>query len=364
MDFFLLFLTVLYVCALLVAKRGWHVVSAPRTRHHEKPLVSVIVPFRNEASNLVTLLQALKAQTYTHFEVLLIDDHSEDNYREKMQTLLEQSSTWRCLPSNGTGKKHAITTGVNHAKGVIVITTDADCVMEPEWIESMVAHFDSTCQMVCGGVSMTGNRTNLFHQLQSIEWCSLVGVTAASIGYNRPVMCNGANLAFRKSVFDEVNGYEGNLAIASGDDEFLMRKIQSQYPSGIYFSSSATSVVKTTPLDTISSFYQQRLRWAQKWKFNTSPNAIIMAFTVLTYQILWIVLFWRAAFMHNEIAMCCLVLRALAEVFFLYPVANFLRINWSWIAFLFLQGIYPVYVLTVGILSNVVSIQWRGRKIA
>jgi biofilm PGA synthesis N-glycosyltransferase PgaC len=361
MDFVFLFLTSLYALALLIATRGWKNALATPKGNEVKPFVSVIVPFRNEAHHLPSLLTCLQRQRYPAFEVIFVNDHSEDAFYPVMEPFLVQLNYIHLIDVEGAGKKQAIISGVSHAKGEIMITTDADCDMTPTWIEDIVSRFSPTTSMVCGGVAMLGNR--FFHALQSIEWCSLVGVTAASIGFKNPVMCSGANLAFRKAVFEEVNGYEGNLHIASGDDEFLMRKILTQYPDGIAYSSRSTSVVKTQALDSIAAFFQQRVRWAQKWKYNTSTAAIFMAFCILGFQVMWLLLFWRCLMMGNGIAAICLVMRALSEIYFLYPVCKHLNTRWNWIAFFVLQWIYPVYVITVGVLSNVVSITWRGRKI-
>src|SRR5213075_2078285 len=108
---------------------------------------------------------------------------------------------------------------------------------------------------------------SLFGKMQVTEFASLIGTGAASIGFGMPNMCNGANLAFEKAAFVAVNGYAGNDKIASGDDEFLMHKIHSQFPGSVCFLKNPKAIVRTNVQQSLSGFLSQRIRWASKWKF-------------------------------------------------------------------------------------------------
>ncbi|MHC2992291.1 family 2 glycosyl transferase, partial [Pontibacter sp. HJ8] len=106
----------------------------------------------------------------------------------------------------------------------------------------------------------------LLERMQLVEFATLIGVGGASIGLQQPNMCNGANLAYTRNVFEEVGGFAGNEGIASGDDEFLLHKVSQLYPDRIAFLKHEQALVYTEARQTIRSFVAQRVRWASKWK--------------------------------------------------------------------------------------------------
>ncbi len=137
--------------------------------------------------------------------------------------------------------------GVEKAGGEIIVTTDADCRLPIHWLQSIATSFhEGNVKMVFGGVRIKEDKS-FFSKLQALEFCSLIGTGGAMAGLGIPILCNGANLAFLRSAFLEVKGYDGNLDIPSGDDEFLMRKIDRRFPGSIRFQPSEDSVVETRP---------------------------------------------------------------------------------------------------------------------
>jgi cellulose synthase/poly-beta-1,6-N-acetylglucosamine synthase-like glycosyltransferase len=179
-----------------------------------------------------------------------------------------------------------------------------------------------------------------------------------------PIMCNGANLAFRKGTFQEVGGYTGNFHVASGDDEFLLRKIGARYPGSLYFVTHPQSVVTTRAAPSVSAFIRQRLRWAGKWRHNTSAYTVLVALYVWAIQVatcVSVVLVLKGGALQG-IAAIFLVGKALADAWFLRPVARFVGVHWHWLAFVLLQVLYPLYVMATGLLSNFLPNNWKGRK--
>lgn len=323
--------------------------------------ISVIIAFRNEAAYLPRLLETLAAQTYRQFEVIFVDDHSSD----QSLTVLKNSSlkNLKILTNPGIGKKSALAHGIYYAKGEIIITTDADCTLPVNWLTSVNLFFqDANLMMLFGAVRLQPSHT-FFQRLQAIEFASLIGSSGAAAALGKPVMCNGANLAYRRSVFMEVNGYLGNEHIASGDDEFLMRKIFERYPFGIQFAHSQAATVDTQPQPDLRSFFTQRIRWASKWKSNSSIHTVALAFFILASQVasLWCIISLLTSV--SIVPLCLLLIKALAESLFLGQVCRFLKIKWNWLAFIVLQFVYPIYVISVGIVSNFVAYSWKDRKI-
>ncbi|HEX8041287.1 MAG TPA: glycosyltransferase family 2 protein, partial [Chryseosolibacter sp.] len=197
--------------------------------------------------------------------------------------------------------------------------------------------------------------------LQEMEFSSLIGSGASTAALGFPTMCNGANLAFRKKVFSEVKGYDDNLRIPSGDDEFLMRKVNEAYPGSIRFMNKPSSVVRTEVQPGLRAFLNQRIRWASKWRYNSSAFAKALAVLVLVMQICflgnWILLFSPDVLQ----ALFLVVVKMILEAAFLLQVCRFLETRWNWLAFLVLQVFYPVYVVAVAAASFFVPFQWKNR---
>ena len=215
-----------FYCLLVVAFLvGWvRIRRQPMPQRSASPsAVSVVVAVRNEEENVQTLIRDLSAMAYPRekFEVIIVNDHSTDATAEKARLSLNEFSNARLfdLPDGKQGKKAALQLGIEHARFGVIATTDADCTASKNWLTCLSSYFEwPDTQMLIGAVKLSGG-DSFFSKLQVMEFVSLAGSTAASVGLGHPVMCNGANLAFRKEVFAEVGGYEGNLSIPSGDDE-------------------------------------------------------------------------------------------------------------------------------------------------
>lgn len=364
-TFLIASILITYLLFVLILKRGWNIAREIRLQPAEETrMFSVIVPVRNESKKIGILLEQLRAMSYPDFEVIVVDDHSTDTTASLIQEVINVDSRFKLIKNNGTGKKQAITTGVDAARGSVIATTDGDCEVQSSWLANINRHFqESKTMMVFGGVSIQGR--TFFGHLQAIEFSSLIGSGLSLWALGMPVMCNGANLAFRREVFDEVNGYAGNEHVASGDDEFLMRKILARYPSGVTFLNDSDGNVQTDSAPDIRSFIQQRLRWAGKWRHNQSVSAKATALYILATQLSMITAFFCFVIFSDTSKLFALILflRVVAEAWFLIPVCRFLKIQWRWDAFLVLQFIYPFYVVGIGLFSNLTTVKWKDRRI-
>ena len=329
--------------------------------------ITIIVPFRNEEKQLPCLIASLKNINYPKekFEVILVDDHSQDNSCEVVNKLIAGLTNFKLIKVAAAGKKNAITEAIHNASGEIIITTDADCEVPNVWLTSINARFQNpTTEMVVGAVRI--NQTDsFFSKLQAIEFSSLIGSAAATLTLGFPGMCSGANLSYRKAAFAEVDGFNGNAHIASGDDEFLMRKVVEKFgANSLLFLNDSNAVVATCPQPSIKEFFMQRLRWAGKWRYNSSLSVKLLAVFIFVFQFSFLLLVVAFFFsMLNSLLIALLIVKILLEGIFLYKTSKFLKQNISIFAFLLLQVIYPLYTITVGLLSNVMDVSWKGRTI-
>ncbi len=336
---------------------------------------SVIIPVRNEAENLPHLLHDLAHQTYPHFEVIVADDSSTDNTVALVRQLQQELSyPLHLLPlldeRTGAPKKRAIAASIDLAQGDLILTTDGDCRVGPDWLLSYAECYTEPTRRTAPPRMMTGPVTftptgGVFAQLQIVEFASLIGSGAATLALGMPTMCNGANLCYEKRVFREVNGFAGIDHVASGDDELLMHKIAKRYPGGVRFVQDGRAIVRTASNQTWQAFYNQRKRWASKWRAYDSwqPSALAVFVFLSNMAPVLAVLGGMLGWFSWLTVAVILALKCGLEFLFLRAVLRFLqqdRAVW-WIPIT--QLVYPVYVLFFGLAAQKKGFTWKGRKL-
>lgn len=356
-----------YCLVLLVMLFGWLRIRRQTmpVRGGEVPGISVIVAVRNEEENIGPLIQSLGSVSYPKdkYEVIIVDDHSVDGTRALAESLVRNFSNMKliALPDGKEGKKQGLGFGIQQSKFDVIATTDADCRFSKNWLQCMSFYFeDSGTRMVSGAVKLTSDHS-FFYRLQSAEFITLVGSGAAAIGLGHPVMCNGANLAFRKEVFKEVAGYDGNAHIPSGDDEYLMRKVFKRYPRGIRFLNFYEGVVSSSPQRTLKDFFHQRVRWASKWKRNTDLVTRILAVFIFLSHISFLALVVRNA-QGLDGSLGLVLSKIFLEGVFFFWIGRFLDRGFDIPAFLVWQLLYPIYVTVIGLSSLMTGYQWKNRN--
>ena len=339
--------------------------------------ISVIIPVRNEAKNILFLLQDLEKQTYPKhkFEVIIADDDSTDDTLKIVQAFQKNTDInliINQLPpktNNTSPKKRAIDSSIKLANGQLITTTDGDCRVGEKWLES-IANFQTQTGAYLVSCAVTFEFAqapySIINDIQIIEFASLVGSGACAMFIQKPNMCNGANLTYLKSIFYEVNGFSGNEDLASGDDEFLMHKIAAKYPDKVKFLKDQNTIVETHAHSSWRSFYNQRKRWASKWKHynNWQTTALAVFVFVANLIVLLAFSFWLFDFISTKIFFQTLFLKFSAEFVFLILVISFLRKKSLIWLIPFVQVIYPLYVVFFGLVAQKQGeYVWKGRKL-
>ena len=177
-------------------------------------------------------------------------------------------------------------------------------------------------------------------------------------------MCNGANIAYTRQVFEEVNGFVGNEHLASGDDEFLMHKIAQKYPTDIHFLKAKSAIVRTKVQENFQSFFQQRRRWASKWSHYQQFSTTALAIYIFLVNFLLIFTFtnWVIGIYSLKYLFEIFVLKCGIESLFLAIVLQFLGHSKKIIWIPVIQIIYPFYVVFFGIIAQFnQKYSWKGR---
>ena len=314
--------------------------------------VSVLIAARNEEKNIEKLLESLKKQSFPKelFEVIIVNDHSTDNTDEIINDFINKNKELdvKLLKAEKKGKKHAISQALHSAINELVIVTDADCVLNDLWIESIVGFYqEEKCKMILAPVLLSPAE-NLFEKMQVLEHLSLIGSTAGSASIGFPVMCNGANMAYERKAALEVEKFRKDFDIPSGDDMFLLEQFVKCYGhNNVKFLLSKSAVVKTKTCKTIKDFIRQRRRWVSKTKSYTSWKVIVTALIVLFFNLSIISLLVSAFFVPAlwSIYILLTLLKFFIDFPLLKNITNFMNQGslLKWV--LPLEIIYPFYVV-------------------
>lgn len=287
-------LLLLYACLIGYYLLAWR--RAPTFTAQAEPLcrISVVIALRNEAHNVPALFSALSRQTYPQnlVEILLIDDFSTDDTAARVEAA--KPSNAKLIAAEGdaatSSKKKAITKGIRQASGELIVTTDADCTFTPDWLADIHAFYQSHQSCFIAAPVRYNYQDSWVERLQALDFLILQGITAAAVSSRFHYMCNGANLAYPRPVFNAVNGFEGVDHLASGDDMFLMQKVASQYPGQVHYLKSKEAIVTTRPMPTWNALLQQRRRWASKTFAYTDPKLIAILGFVFFFNAWFLVL--------------------------------------------------------------------------
>jgi glycosyltransferase involved in cell wall biosynthesis len=328
-----------------------------------KTKFSIIIPFRNEAENLPILLESLSKLNYPMelFEVILVDDFSEEKF--KVQSLKFKVSVINNVRVSNSPKKDAIVTAMQIVNTNWIITTDADCVVNKNWLltlDNFIQLHDVA--MIAGAV--TYDCDNLFlHHFQQLDLASLQGATIGSFGIKKGFMCNGANFAYTKSLFQELNGFHGNDGIASGDDVFLLQKAAEQFPEKVHYLKSQNSIVITKPLNDWKSLFYQRVRWASKassYKSTFGKGLAVGVFAGNLSLVLAFILLLLGLLSFLNILLF-LTLKFSVDVILIYKSNQFLnkdRMHY----FILSSLLYPFFSTAIALYSLLGKYEWKGRK--
>lgn len=354
----------LYVSSIGLLIYGFFKVKKyQKTNLKPKTSFTIIVPFRNEEENLPNLLSSISQLHYPAdlFEVILVDDSSREKFQ--VPSFSFQVSVIDNVRVSNSPKKDAITTAMQQVKTDWVITTDADCVVSPNWLLTFDNYIqDNSISMLAGAVSYTGKNSFLDH-FQQLDLTSLQGATIGSFGLNKGFMCNGANFAYTESLFKNLNGFEGNDKIASGDDVFLLQKAIEKFPNEVHYLKAEEAIVKTKPAESWKTLFYQRVRWAAKTSSYKSTFGKLLGLIVFFGNLSLVIGFFLFCF--GILGYPILVLAAFLKFAIDYVLLSITNqfLTKTKIKSLFLSSLlYPFFSAAVALYTLFGSYEWKGRR--
>jgi cellulose synthase/poly-beta-1,6-N-acetylglucosamine synthase-like glycosyltransferase len=346
--------------AALRAKDAFNPAFHPRTK------ITVIIPARNEENNIAACVESLAHQYYPAqlLEIIVVNDHSTDHTLDRATNALKKHFsryTVISLGENEQGKKMAIQKAVSQAWGDIIVTRDADTVCDQaSWLKRIAFEFETNpCDLLIMPVTMNGRNTfsSAFQKFENLA-ISTIGFGMAR--NHLPMVCSGANLAYRKDFFIELNPYQGNQHIASGDDMFLL--LRALKKKAIIHTSN--NPVQTVTEPDLKSALRQRLRWASKGRKILTRPIFFCGLTLflgnLAALIALLCLLIDGSYLH--FGLFTLSIKLIIDFLLLFLSARMfkIRFNPAWYipAFLFNLAYTPV----ITTLSFFVKPAWKGRS--
>ncbi|MEQ8323400.1 MAG: glycosyltransferase [Vicingaceae bacterium] len=337
----------------------------------DKPSLSIVIPFRNEEKNLKSLLKELNRQSYAKnlIEVIAVDDHSEDNSNRILEETIDYCS-FRFklirLTKDEKGKKMALSRGIEAATSELIICTDADTSHDEKWLEQLTIPFnDHKVEMIIGPVGMHQIK-NRFHRLQNLELLAFQYITLSFALRGDAILCNGANLAFRKATFNRLGGYSQHRDISSGDDLFLMLDLKQKAPFSIVCANNRDAFAKIRPSETLGQLVAQKVRWASK-SIHVHDKSFLYISSLFALSNAWLLLLpileWGST-NWPLISIAYVTLKFVLDFHMITQASKLNSIQLKYVDFFLGFLCYPFYLLTIFFASMTYKPTWKGRKIA
>ncbi|MBR3851971.1 MAG: glycosyltransferase, partial [Fibrobacter sp.] len=311
---FYLWLEVRFYRALGTVREGRSTVNPP-------PRVSVLIAARNESAGIRATLDSVLDQDYAGvWDVWVADDRSTDDtpqileeyrarYPERLHIL-----TIKEIPEGVSPKKHAISKMIEACEGDILCLTDADCIVQREWLTGILREFEPGIELVAGHsyIPTVPGKSPFIICMQAVETLIYRVAGTAGLAMHLPLTSTGNNLAYRKDFFKSVNGFENVIKIQSGDDDLLMQKLATDRPFAMRYCITPSTFVTTNGKETLKELWEQRKRWASKTIYYSPKIVFVLSMVFLFLTMLCV----TAAFspFSTEILIATLVAFALKSL--------------------------------------------------
>jgi cellulose synthase/poly-beta-1,6-N-acetylglucosamine synthase-like glycosyltransferase len=338
-------------------------------------LISILIPARNEAENILPCIASILKNNYPKelFEIIVIDDHSDDETPQYVRNLghpnvrLIELKNYVKLGENQPFKKRAIEAAIGESKGSLIVTTDGDCLVPEKWLWLFAEFYETKGKRFIAGPVNFYDEKSFFERFQSLDYVGMMGITGAGVQGKFMNMCNGANLAYEKKLFYDVNGFQGIDHVSSGDDMLLMQKVARMYPDSLGFLKNAQATVVTKAKPNVKEFFGQRLRWASKSSSYTEGFTVFQLIAVFLFCASIPFNFLLGVFFDASFLILSLIsfsTKIIFDFIFLKMTTRFFNRHDLLKVFLPAQFLHVIYIITVGLWSNVKKkYVWKGRVV-
>lgn len=351
-----LFILMIYWVTIMVQILGYK--PNPKQSHP----VSVIVCAHNEYQNLLKLIPRLLGQKHGDFEVIIVDDRSEDEtYDYLLANQTEQLRFVRVdkVHDHINAKKYALTLGIKAAKHDIVLLTDADCMPASDlWITEMTGEFDKNTSYVLGASPYESRKGLLNHFIQFETQSTAMNYIGFGLAGN-PYMAVGRNLAYRKSVFLAHKGFSKIQHITGGDDDLMVNEHANGKNTRVAL--GAASLTFSIPETSWSDYFRQKRRHLSVSKHYRFKDKLLLGLQNLANLVFWLALTILAVQTNNYLIPAGMLLfRMVFVTILMYSTSKKIgyRMN-VWLVPL-MDILYVIYASIFGIIALLTKkVKWK-----
>ncbi len=328
----------------------------------ELKTATVIVAARNEEKNILRCMKSLDELIYPDgkLEIILVDDKSTDATGKIIDEFIYGKPKFKKIVTKKEigmlkGKTNALANALEIASGEIILTTDADCEVNPLWVRTTVSYYTEDVGAVNGFTTQVAE--DGFSGMQALDFIYLLTVAAGTINLNKPISCIGNNMSYRKKAYQEVGGYE-NLPFSVTEDFNLLWSIYCLGKYKIILPLDKDALITSIPCSDLKSLYRQKKRWAVGGIEVPFRGYVVMMWGFLTNVcVLLTPLFFSAVWLYLA------VFKLAIDFFVLYFVHKQVGLTKNLKYFLHFQVYYLLYVIALPFVLGINrKVVWKGRK--
>ncbi len=344
-------------CFLIGAKKKF-----PKITDDNLSTATIIVAARNEENNILRTLQSLDKLEYPEnkLQILIVDDQSTDSTGKIIDDFILNKKRFLKITTEEhhtklIGKMRALAYAIKEATGEIILTTDADCEVKPQWAKTVCSYYFDEVAIVAGVTTQTAEKW--FYGMQALDFVYLLTAGSGCTNLNYPISCIGNNMSFRKSAYDEVGGYE-KLPHSVTEDFTLMNAIYNLKKYKVLFPIDKEALVVSIPCQSVKSLFRQKKRWGVGGLGVPFRGFVIMFFGFLANLLVLL-----TPFFFSSSWLALVVFKAALDFFYLYPVHQKLEISKNLKYFFHFEIYYLIYVVLLPfiVLPNR-KVIWKGRE--
>lgn len=367
MHFFELFFLVfsgIQVVYLVIYLKAFNKMKIDRNELPVPVPVSVIICAHDEEQNLRELIPELLQQDYADFEVIVVEDRSNDGSFDYLHEMASQNHQLRVIPikhrpDHINGKKFALTLGIKAAKHEWVLLTDADCrPRSNKWIGEMSSQFSNGTDIVLG-YSPYLKSPGFLNSFIRYEGLTTATQYAAMAMLGKPYMGVGRNLAYRKNIFLDNKGFNSHLSVTGGDDDLFINEVCNGSNTKLF--AGEDSIVYSKPKTTWSEYYFQKVRHLSVGKHYKTADKIrlgIFNITLIGFWLLLIPALLNSSLIYIPIAV--ILLRLTLLVVLVYTASRKLGDAFEAWKAPFLDFIFSIYYLVIGLVALLTNkVRWK-----
>lgn len=325
--------------------------------------ISIIIAARNEEKRILPTLQSLEKLDYpkANYEIIIVDDDSTDKTVNIVEKYTRKYLNWKLIrlkreESEIHGKKRVLNEAINQSKYDIIFTTDADCIVPPNWLQKMSAYFSDDINMILGHSPLV-SRKGLWSKILEFDnlFSAISGSAPVKMGF--ALSSVGRNLAYRKSIYESIGGFKALQKFKSGDDVHLTERFRVKNNKAIDYCVDPDTFVVTIPPSTKRDIFHQQIRKNSKTLKKSLP-AVLFSIGLFIFYMLFLTL----PFLYPKILLLWF------WVITIKFIAEFIALLFATIIFqkkqlipyiLPLQIFYPFYLLFFSFLGVLQLYEWK-----